>query len=221
MIRWGTVQWSRDTVAIERYTTTTLRTHTVRISMRPHQQNSYLVSEMYVNHSHTIICWACKYNTYTTVLKFGVGKIFKCFWKKSQMPHKTIFIWPKKSLLLLLSENTIVNIIKILLFGSLPQPTGPVPAPHFSVQYIGPRGFPHPEQGRQMLSFVVDDVAPSRPSRHLNTGMSSRLGFLNRIAFTNGSVYQGYTFRFSAQFGPVTHFSLAAIPPTSTGFTWQ
>ncbi len=128
MIRWGTVQWSRDTVAIERYTTTTLCTHTVRISMRPHQQNSYLVSEIYVNHSHTIISWVCKYNTYTTVLKFGVGKIFKCFWKKSQMPHKAIFIWPKKSLLLLLSENTIVNIITILLFGSLPQPTGPVPA---------------------------------------------------------------------------------------------
>ncbi len=68
-----------------------------------------------------------------------------------------------------------------------------------------------------MLSFVVDDVAPSRPSRHLNTGMSSRLGFLNRIAFTNGSVYQGYTFGFSAQFGPVTHFSLAAIPPHFDG----
>ncbi len=59
--------------------------------------------------------------------------------------------------------------------------------------------------------------SPSRPSRHLNTGMSSRLGFLNRIAFTNGSVYQGYTFGFSAQFGPVTHFSLAAIPPHFDG----
>ncbi len=78
---------------------------------------------------------------------------------------------------------------------------------HFSIQCISPRC--------QRLPFVVDDVTPSRPSRHPNTGMSSRLklfSFLYRISFTNGSVYQWYRLGFSAQFGPATHFSLAANP---------
>ncbi len=35
----------------------------------------------------------------------------------------------------------------------------------------------------------------------------------------NESVYQGYRLGFSAQFGLATHFSLAAVPPASTGFT--
>ncbi len=44
------------------------------------------------------------------------------------------------------------------------------------------------------------------------------LCFLYRISFTNGSVYRGYRFGFSARFGPATHFSLGKIPPASTGF---
>ncbi len=43
--------------------------------------------------------------------------------------------------------------------------------------------------------------------------------FLYRISFTNGSVYQGYRFGLSAQFGPATHFSLAETRLASTGFT--
>ncbi len=43
------------------------------------------------------------------------------------------------------------------------------------------------------------------------------LCFLYRISFTNGSVYQGYRFGFSAQFGPATHFSLGGIPPRFDG----
>ncbi len=44
------------------------------------------------------------------------------------------------------------------------------------------------------------------------------LCFLYRISFTNGSVYQGYHFGFSALFGPATHFSLGEISPASTEF---
>ncbi len=48
--------------------------------------------------------------------------------------------------------------------------------------------------------------------------LCTTLCFLYRISFTNGSVYQGYRFGFSARFGPATHFSLGKIPPASTGF---
>ncbi len=51
--------------------------------------------------------------------------------------------------------------------------------------------------------------------------LSTTLHSLYRISFTNGSVYQGYRFGFSAQFGPATHFSLGEIPPASTGFSWK
>ncbi len=47
------------------------------------------------------------------------------------------------------------------------------------------------------------------------------LWFLCHTSFTNGSVYPGYRCGFSAQFEPVTLFSLGKIPPVSTGFTWQ
>ncbi len=43
--------------------------------------------------------------------------------------------------------------------------------------------------------------------------LCTTLCFLYRISFTNGSVYQGYRFGFSAQFGLATHFSLGEIPP--------
>ncbi len=43
-------------------------------------------------------------------------------------------------------------------------------AGHFSVQHFT---LHHPKQGRRGLSFVVDGVASSRPSRHPNSGMSS------------------------------------------------
>ncbi len=51
--------------------------------------------------------------------------------------------------------------------------------------------------------------------------LCTTLCFLYRISFTNGSVYRGYRFGFSAQFGPATHFSLGEIPPASTEFSWQ
>ncbi len=47
--------------------------------------------------------------------------------------------------------------------------------------------------------------------------LSTTLCFLYRISFTNGSVYQGYCFGFSAQFGLATHFSLGGIPPLRRG----
>ncbi len=33
---------------------------------------------------------------YTTIQKFGVGKFFLCFWKKSLLLTKAAFIWLKK-----------------------------------------------------------------------------------------------------------------------------
>ncbi|KAF4103526.1 hypothetical protein G5714_016409 [Onychostoma macrolepis] len=39
----------------------------------------------------------------------------------------------------------------------------------FSPTAFGHRGLPHPNQGRHRLSFVVDDITPSRPSRHPNS----------------------------------------------------
>ncbi len=43
------------------------------------------------------------------------------------------------------------------------------------------------------------------------------LCFLRRTSFTNGSVYRGYRCGFSAQFEPVTLFSLGKIPPRFDG----
>ncbi len=83
----------------------------------------------------------------------------------------------------------------------------------------------HPEQGRRGLSFTVEGAAASRPSRHPISGMSSLArhydSSVDSTSFTNGSVYPGYRCGFSAQFEPVTLFSLGKIPPVSTGFTWQ
>ncbi|KAF4110554.1 hypothetical protein G5714_007585 [Onychostoma macrolepis] len=39
----------------------------------------------------------------------------------------------------------------------------------FSPTAFGHRGLPHPNQGHHRLSFVVDDITPSRPSRHPNS----------------------------------------------------
>ncbi len=86
-------------------------------------------------------------------------------------------------------------------------------AQHFSLH--------HPEQGRRGLSFTVEGAAASRPSRHPISGMSSLTRHPDFTSFTNGSVYPGYRCGFSAQFEPVTLFSLEKIPPVSTGFTWQ
>ncbi len=75
------------------------------------------------------------------------------------------------------------------------------------------------EQGRRRFYFVVDDVTPLRTFRHPNTGMSSRpqhsapsIAFLSRM---------GASIRGIFLFGPATHFSLAVIPPASTGFIRQ
>ncbi len=87
-------------------------------------------------------------------------------------------------------------------------------AQHFSLH--------HPEQGRRGLSFMVEGAAASRPSRHPISGIVfpyTTLCFLYRTSFTNGSVYRGYHCGFSAQFEPVTLFSLGKIPPALTGFT--
>ncbi len=97
-------------------------------------------------------------------------------------------------------------------FGSLPQPTGHRTS-HFSVQYIGPRRLPHPEQGRQRLSFMVNDVAPSRSSRHPNTGMSSRLQpsassiiFLSRMRTSTRCTALGSQFCSTVRSGYTLHF---------------
>ncbi len=36
---------------------------------------------------------------YNTVGKFGVGKIFECFWKKSLMLSKAVFIWSNNAIM--------------------------------------------------------------------------------------------------------------------------
>ncbi len=41
--------------------------------------------------------------------------------------------------------------------------------------------------------------------------LCSTLCFLYRVSFMNGSVYRGYRFGFSTQFGPATHFGLGEI----------
>ncbi|KAF4116665.1 hypothetical protein G5714_004154 [Onychostoma macrolepis] len=41
----------------------------------------------------------------------------------------------------------------------------------FSPTAFGHRGLHHPNQGHHRLSFVVDDITPSRPSRHPNSGL--------------------------------------------------
>ncbi len=76
-----------------------------------------------------------------------------------------------------------------------------------------------PGQGRQGLSFVAEGAAASRPSRnnHLRYVFLCTTLFLYRISFTNGSVYRGYRFGFSARFGLATHFSLGKIPPRLDG----
>ncbi len=77
--------------------------------------------------------------------------------------------------------------------GSLLQHTV---AGHVSVQCFA---LHHPEQGRQQLSFVVGDVASSRPSRHPNTGMSSTslhsassITFLSRMGVSTMGIALGY-----------------------------
>ncbi len=76
-----------------------------------------------------------------------------------------------------------------------------------------PRGEARPQK-RRGLSFVVEGVTASRPSRHPNSSMSSFARHsASSIAFHSrmGAVYRGYRFGFSAQFGPATHFSLGEI----------
>ncbi len=66
---------------------------------------------------------------------------------------------------------------------------------HFSVQCFA---LHHPEQGRQRLYFVVEDVTFSRPSRHPNTGMSSTsqnsassIAFLSRMGASKRGIALG------------------------------
>ncbi len=47
--------------------------------------------------------------------------------------------------------------------------------------------------------------------------LCTTLCFLYRILFTNGSIYQGYRFEFSARFVPATYFFLGEIPPRFDG----
>ncbi|XP_058629595.1 uncharacterized protein LOC131539214 [Onychostoma macrolepis] len=44
----------------------------------------------------------------------------------------------------------------------------------FSPTAFGHRGLHQPNQGHHRLSFVVDDITPSRPSRHPNSDTSTR-----------------------------------------------
>ncbi len=86
-------------------------------------------------------------------------------------------------------------------------------ANHLSVQHFT---LHHPKQGRRGLSFVVEGVTSSRPSRHPNLRyvfLCTTLCFLYRISFTNGSAYQRYRFGFSAQFGPATTSVWEESPP--------
>ncbi len=97
---------------------------------------------------------------------------------------------------------------------------GPL-AGHFSVQCFA---LYHPEQGRQWLSFVVENVASSRPSRHPNTGMSSTslhsassIVFLSRMEVSTRGIALG-----SPHNSVRLHTSVWPKPPlASTGFTWQ
>ncbi len=66
---------------------------------------------------------------------------------------------------------------------------------HFSVQCFT---LHHPKQGRQGLSFVVEDVTPPRPSRHPKSGMSSSarhsassIAFLSRMGASTRGIALG------------------------------
>ncbi len=66
----------------------------------------------------------------------------------------------------------------------------------------------HPEQGRQRLSFMVEDVASSRPSRHLNIGMSSAsqhsassITFLSQKGASTRGIGLGFRSHYTLQFG--------------------
>ncbi len=66
--------------------------------------------------------------------------------------------------------------------------------------------------GRHPLPDLLD--TPSQvclPHRH-------SASFIAFLFFHNGSVYQGYRFGFSAQFGPASHFRLGEIPPIPPRF---
>ncbi len=90
-------------------------------------------------------------------------------------------------------------------------------AGHLSVQHFT---FHQPKQGRRGLSFCGGGrhcfQAFSTPQLRY-VFLCTTLCFLYRISFTNGSIYQGYRFGFSAQFGLATHFSLGEIPPRFDG----
>ncbi len=90
-------------------------------------------------------------------------------------------------------------------------------AGHPSAQHFSLR---HPEQGRRGLSFTVEGAAASRPSRHPISGMSSLARHSDpsvTLPSRMGAFTRGNRCGFSAQFEPVTLFSLGEIPPVSTG----
>ncbi len=93
-------------------------------------------------------------------------------------------------------------------------------AGHPSAQHFS---FRHPEQGRRgTLHGGGCRCLQAFSTPHLRYVFPcTTLWFLCHTSFTNGSVYPGYRCGFSAQFKPVTLFSLGKIPPVSTGFTWQ
>ncbi len=89
-----------------------------------------------------------------------------------------------------------------------------------TVSALSAWGFHHPEQGRRGLSFTVEGAAASRPSRNPISGMS----FLTRHSDSSvalpslmGASTRGNRCGFSAQFEPVTLFSLEKIPPFRRG----
>ncbi len=91
--------------------------------------------------------------------------------------------------------------------------TGRLSVQHFTLH--------QPKQRCRGLSFVVKGFQAFSTPQLRYVFLCTTLCFLYRISFTNGSVYQGYRFGFSAQFGPATHFSLGEIPSASTEFSGQ
>ncbi len=90
-------------------------------------------------------------------------------------------------------------------------------AGHPSAQHFSLR---HPEQGRRGLSFTVEGAAASRPSRHPISGISSLARHSDpsvTLPSRMGAFTRGNRCGFSAQFEPVTLFSLGEIPPRFDG----
>ncbi len=93
-------------------------------------------------------------------------------------------------------------------FGFLPQPTSPVPA---TLQSMNKDAKDFPSWWTKSPPRTLSTC------QHRYVFQNTTLSILYSISFPNGNVNQGYRLGFSAQFGPATHFSLAAIPPLQRG----